>query len=196
MAKTSCIVLIEFTQYRENELHRSYQVYSVWRKRAASFLSSLLSIVKTSCVVLSTFTQYRENELHRSYQVYSVSRKRAALFLSSLLSMAKTSCIVVIKFTQYGEVSRKLGIETRSFLLFLHAYGRMKFEPDSCLAVAYSIHLQPSVVQQLMMMMMNCFCGMVDRRKAFSLISSRDHCQRSSPSGRVWACAEPEFRLS
>ena len=33
-----------------------------------------------------------------------------------------------------------------------------------------------------LMMMMNCFCGMVDRRKAFSLISSRDHCQRSSPS--------------
>ena len=31
-------------------------------------------------------------------------------------------------------------------------------------------------------MMMNCFCGMVDRRKTFSLISSRDHCQRSSPS--------------
>ena len=29
---------------------------------------------------------------------------------------------------------------------------------------------------------LNCFCGMVDRRKAFSLISSRDHCQRSSPS--------------
>ena len=28
-----------------------------------------------------------------------------------------------------------------------------------------------------MMMMMNCFCGMADR-----LISSRDHCQRSSPS--------------
>ena len=25
------------------------------------------------------------------------------------------------------------------------------------------------------------FCGMVDRQKAFSLISSRDHCQRSSP---------------
>ena len=33
-----------------------------------------------------------------------------------------------------------------------------------------------------LMMMMNCFCGMVDRQKAFSLISSRDHCQRSSPS--------------
>ena len=26
------------------------------------------------------------------------------------------------------------------------------------------------------------FCGIVDRRKAFSLISRQDHCQRSSPS--------------
>ena len=34
----------------------------------------------------------------------------------------------------------------------------------------------------MMKMMMNCFCGMVGRRKAFNLISSRDHCQRSSPS--------------
>ena len=31
-------------------------------------------------------------------------------------------------------------------------------------------------------MMMNCFCGIVDRRKAFSLISSRSYYQRSSPS--------------
>ena len=34
----------------------------------------------------------------------------------------------------------------------------------------------------LMMMMVNCFCGMVDRQKVFSLISNWDHCQRSSPS--------------
>ena len=33
----------------------------------------------------------------------------------------------------------------------------------------------------MMMMMMNCFCGMVDQRKANGLISSRDYCQRSSP---------------
>ena len=39
-----------------------------------------------------------------------------------------------------------------------------------------------SKIFMLMMMMMNCFCGVVDRRKALSLISSRDHCQRSSPS--------------
>ena len=34
----------------------------------------------------------------------------------------------------------------------------------------------------MMMMMMNCFCGMADWRKAFSLISSRCYCQRSSAS--------------
>ena len=39
-----------------------------------------------------------------------------------------------------------------------------------------TLHLKSSE-----MMMMNCFCGMVDPRKTFSLISSRDHCQRSSP---------------
>ena len=43
------------------------------------------------------------------------------------------------------------------------------------------------MVMMVMMMMMkimtiNCFCGMVDRRKALSLISSQDHCQRSSAS--------------
>ena len=31
-------------------------------------------------------------------------------------------------------------------------------------------------------MMMNCFCSMVHRRKAFSLICSRDYCQISSSS--------------
>ena len=37
-------------------------------------------------------------------------------------------------------------------------------------------------MMMMMMMMMNCFCGMIDRRKAFRLVSSRDHCQRASPS--------------
>ena len=33
-------------------------------------------------------------------------------------------------------------------------------------------------LMMMMMMLMNCFCGMVDRPKAFSRISSQDHCQR------------------
>ena len=38
------------------------------------------------------------------------------------------------------------------------------------------------MMMMMMMMIINCFCGMVDRRKAFCLISSQEHCQRSSPS--------------
>ena len=47
------------------------------------------------------------------------------------------------------------------------------------------------------------FCGMVDRRKAFSLISSGDHCQEirtianlRHAASRVWTCAELEVRIS
>ena len=46
----------------------------------------------------------------------------------------------------------------------------------------YYLMMLMMIMMMMMMMMMNCFCGMVDRRKAFSLISSREHCQRSSPS--------------
>ena len=38
------------------------------------------------------------------------------------------------------------------------------------------------MMMMMMMMMMKYFCGMVDERKVFSLISSRDHCQTPSPS--------------
>ena len=46
---------------------------------------------------------------------------------------------------------------------------------------------------------LNCFCGMVDQRKVFSLISSRDHCHRSSPlqiSDMPRAGFEPAQNLS
>ena len=54
----------------------------------------------------------------------------------------------------------------------------------------------------MMMLMMKCFCGLVDWWKTFSLISSQYHCQRSCIANlwhsmrRVWTCTEPEFRLS
>ena len=52
-------------------------------------------------------------------------------------------------------------------------------------------------LSNLVMMMINC-CGMVDRRKTFSFISSRDHYQRSSPariSDTPRAGFETKFRL-
>ena len=39
-----------------------------------------------------------------------------------------------------------------------------------------------NMMMMMMMMMMNCVCGMDSRCKALSLISSRDHFQRFSPS--------------
>ena len=67
-----------------------------------------------------------------------------------------------------------------------------------------SICMREVIITSILMMMKmrNCFCGMVDRRKSFSLISNRDHCQRSLPSQisntlwSVWTCAEPEFRIT
>ena len=38
------------------------------------------------------------------------------------------------------------------------------------------------MMMMMMMMMINCYCGMIDRQKAFSLMSSRDLCQKSSQS--------------
>ena len=46
---------------------------------------------------------------------------------------------------------------------------------------------------------MNCFCSIVDQRKAFSLISSQDHSQRSSPlwiSNTLQPGFEPAQNLS
>ena len=48
-------------------------------------------------------------------------------------------------------------------------------------------------------MMMSCFCGVVDQQKAFSVTSSQDHCQRSSPSqisDTLLAGFEPAQNLS
>ena len=55
------------------------------------------------------------------------------------------------------------------------------------------------MMMMMMMMMMNYFYGVVDRRKAFSLISSLDHCQRSLTSrisDTVWAGFGPVQNLS
>ena len=46
----------------------------------------------------------------------------------------------------------------------------------------FTFYVMIMMMMMMMMMMMNCLCGMVDRRKAFSIISSRDHCE--SPTRR------------
>ena len=41
------------------------------------------------------------------------------------------------------------------------------------------VYMYIKIQGMMMVMMMNCFCGMIDQQRVFSLISSRDHCQRS-----------------
>ena len=60
-------------------------------------------------------------------------------------------------------------------------------------------YLECYLMMMMVMMIMNCFCGMVDRRKMISLISSLGHCQRSSPSrisDTLGAGFEPAQNLS
>ena len=68
----------------------------------------------------------------------------------------------------------------------------VRFYPRWC-------YVSPYVSLHKVMMMMNCFCGVVDQQKAFHLISSHDHCQRSSPSwisDTLQAGFEPAQNLS
>ena len=53
------------------------------------------------------------------------------------------------------------------------------------------------MMMMMMMMMIVVVFGMAERRQAFALIFSRDHCQKSSPSGifdMPQTGAEPDFR--
>ena len=67
----------------------------------------------------------------------------------------------------------------------------------SVLNIFFCVHMVH--MDDVWMMKMNCFCGMVDwQRKAFSQISSQDHLTISNlqhTASRIWTCRETEFRL-
>ena len=77
-------------------------------------------------------------------------------------------------------------------LLQIISFGERNIEIGKCVSKVKSVTVILYLCQQIsielnhiwmtMMMTMNCFCGMVNRRNTFSLISSRDDCQTSSPS--------------
>ena len=69
----------------------------------------------------------------------------------------------------------------------------------SCSKILMMMMMMMMMMMLMIMMMMNCYYCMVDRRKTFSLISNRDHCQRSSPScisNMPRAGPEPALNLS
>ena len=92
--------------------------------------------------------------------------------------------LAVVFFNYFNKFNLKLFI----FLPLFHGIWQERF---------YFWKAKLRVV--MIMMMMNCYCGMVDWRKAFSLISSRDHCQRCSLSrifNTLRAGIEPTQSLS
>ena len=62
---------------------------------------------------------------------------------------------------------------------FLNAVGNITVSVGTVDEVGLINHY---VVFVAHMVMINCFCGMVNQQKTFSLISVWGHCQRSSPS--------------
>ena len=60
--------------------------------------------------------------------------------------------------------------------------GRLLSTQSRAIAVREELGNSSVFFFLMMMTMMNCFCGMVNRQEAFSLLSSRDHCQRFLPS--------------
>ena len=73
-----------------------------------------------------------------------------------------------------GPLLNILFINSFNFLFaFLFVYLWVLFR---CCFFFHDAHLSNWLI------LMNCFCGMVKRRKPLSLVSNWDHCQRSSPS--------------
>ena len=94
-------------------------------------------------------------------------------------------------------LAKRNTIESTNFLSNKQSNAKVTVNPKHSHDYQLTCHIL--IKFTCLMMMMNCFCGMVDRRKAFSLISSRDHCQRSSPSrisDTPWPGFEPAQSLS
>ena len=106
-------------------------------------------------------------------------------------SSVHTSALTVHCIGSFFSVSP---VDQRRRQLVVRLYSRLYILRSGVPVLARKIRLA-----MMIMMMMNYFCGMIDRRKAFSLISSRDHCQRTSPSrifGKPRAGYEPAQNLS
>ena len=80
-------------------------------------------------------------------------------------------------------LASKFSVHSRSTTKHINHY--LKFTSNSLKTYSFFCYeLSPFAAFYLWnyLMMMNYFCGMFDRRKAFSLISSQDHFQRCSSS--------------
>ena len=81
--------------------------------------------------------------------------------------------------------NQSIDLPCKSMDWFLYDNGLRHERVNLRIVSSFSIFCQ---LYRWIELMMNCFCGMVDRRKVFSFIFSRDHCQRSS---QLWISDAP-----
>ena len=68
------------------------------------------------------------------------------------------------------------------FILFLNKTSYLHLLIEVFLERIIIDYMSIQLQNMMIIMMMNCFCGMADQKKVFGLISSKDHCQIFSPS--------------
>ena len=78
------------------------------------------------------------------------------------------------------EKSKYKNLGQKAFMTPFNGWGSNVARLQSLSEKTRSLFLP--LMMMMMMMMMNSFCRMVEQKKVLSLISSRDHCQRFSPS--------------
>ena len=102
-------------------------------------------------------------------------------------------------YTRGKFAGKNIKFETRTIISFL-----CKQKLDACHLEVLTEKRRERERVMKMKIMMNFFHGMVDQWKVFSLISRRDHCQRSSSSRTFdtlqrgfepWTSAESEFSI-
>ena len=104
------------------------------------------------------------------------SESKGRFLVNNTLMFGTAWCMVMVQIQFFSIKIKKIDVQNTRYT-----------GSNSCrkeLTISSKAESVESIVSALMtttMMMMNCFCGMVDQRKVFSLISIRDHCQRSSP---------------
>ena len=86
-------------------------------------------------------------------------------------------------FSKHFSVDIFISVYTLSFKsLFLNKTSYLHLLIEVFLERIIIDYMSIQLQNMMIIMMMNCFCGMADQKKVFGLISSKDHCQIFSPS--------------
>ena len=88
-----------------------------------------------------------------------------------------------MQYTDYNIITQEYCKNDITYTIYRLSYCNIRVLQKSLVNHKHQNYLKIHMNWLIMIiMMMSCFCSMVDRRKAFSLICCRGHCQRSSPS--------------